>query len=396
MRLVIDPKGGFSGDMFISGLISIGIDFSKMKEILLYAGGLLGKVEIEDEKARDGSQRIRIKLDSIKDYLKGQEARLLVNDVFDKFSIKGKYREFGNNILDVLLNAERKAHSENVFHSDNYTLHPIGKVLSNKVYKEKKSYAIEIFGKYALGLKEITRFTHIFVITYLDQSFGYSLNVTPPWEKTGIKVGVFASRSPNRPNPIGLNKVELYGVEDNVLYTQPFDIFNNTPVIDIKPVIKDVDNESEANKGWIESDEHLEFHKKGIPHRHDNEDSYLHEAQDIIIDISGAVFGMQELNLETDSILLNEVSVGGGVVRFSHGVLDVPAPATKIILEKYNIPYKRGPIDKELCTPTGSSILAAMNVKLTRDLNIEKHRAKGSSRGGRDYDIPPLIMYIVD
>lgn len=396
MKLIINPKGGFSGDMFISGLISLGVDFEKMKDVLEYAGNLLGKAEIRGEKTDDDSQRVKIFLKSDRDYLKGEEAKKLIEKVFEKFNIEEKYRDFGRRILKNLLEAEKKAHSENVFHSDHYTLHPIGKVSSNKKYKDKDAYVIEVFNKYALGLKEIMRFSHIFVLTYLDQSFGYSLNVTPPWEKKGIKVGVFASRSPNRPNPIGLNKVELYGVEDNLLYTQPFDIFDNTPVIDIKPVVKDIDNYEDANKGWIESDEHLEFHKKGIPHRHDNEDSYLHEAQDIILDISGAVFGMQELGLDFDAILIHELSVGGGVVKFSHGILDVPAPATKNIIDKFNIPYKKGPIEKELCTPTGASILAALNLKIDKNYEINNIKSIGVSRGGMDYPIPPLKLYIAD
>ena len=49
-----------------------------------------------------------------------------------------------------------------------------------------------------------------------------------------------------------------------------------------------------------------------------------------------------------------------GKVNFSHGVLDVPAPATRIILEKFNVEWKKGPVDTELCTPTGASILAAL------------------------------------
>jgi len=396
MKLIINPKGGFSGDMFISGLISLGADYDKLKEILIYSGNLIGDIDIDKIITKDGSTRIILDLKPSKDYIKGQEASTLLEEIYVHFNIEEKYRNFGRTILNTLMEAEKKAHSENVFHSDHYHLHPIGKIHSNVKFEDKNCYAIEIFDKFSLGLKEIENFSHLFVITYLDQSIGYSLNVTPPWEDKDIKVGVFSSRSPNRPNPIGLNMVELYKKEKNILYTQPFDIYDKTPVIDIKPVIKSIDKNEEANEGWITSDKHLDFHKKGIPHKHDNEDSYLHEAQDIIIDISGAVMGMQLLNIDTNAILTESLSVGNGEIVFSHGKLSVPAPATKNILNKYKIPFTMGPVDKELCTPTGASILAALNHKSEHDfLKNNKTKTQGASRGTKDYQIPPLKMYLV-
>jgi uncharacterized protein (DUF111 family) len=188
----------------------------------------------------------------------------------------------------------------------------------------------------------------------------------------------------------------LYKKEKNILYTQSFDIYDKTPVIDIKPVIKSIDNNKDANEGWITSDKHLDFHKKGIPHKHDNEDSYLHEAQDIIIDISGAVMGMQLLNIDTNAILTESLSVGNGEITFSHGKLSVPTPATTNILNKYKIPFTMGPIDNELCTPTGASILAALNHRLERNfLKNNKTKNQGTSRGTKDYQIPPLKMYLI-
>jgi len=91
---------------------------------------------------------------------------------------------------------------------------------------------------------------------------------------------------------------------------------------------------------------------------HKNKHIHFHEigCADLVFDIVGTVKALELLG-ETD-ITSTPVSVGGGKVTFSHGTLDVPLPATKEILEKYRIPYEKGPVDRELATPTGVAILA--------------------------------------
>ncbi len=128
-----------------------------------------------------------------------------------------------------------------------------------------------------------------------------------------------------------------------------------------------------------------------MKHNHNNK-TYLHEAQDIIIDIIGAVVGLQDLKINTNVKLISPVSVGDGNITFSHGTLPVPSPATEIVLNEFNIPWKKGPINTELCTPTGASIIAALNAEMIEkdieNLNI------GTSRGGKILNIPPLKFYI--
>ncbi len=132
-------------------------------------------------------------------------------------------------------------------------------------------------------------------------------------------------------------------------------------------------------------------------HNHDHNDTaiYLHEAQDIIIDITGAVCGLQNLNISPYACLLSPVSVGGGTVTFSHGELEVPAPATSIILKEHHIPWIHGPIQQELCTPTGASIIAALDSWLT-DKSIKDFEVvrQGQSRGSKILAIPPLKIYL--
>jgi len=115
-----------------------------------------------------------------------------------------------------------------------------------------------------------------------------------------------------------------------------------------------------------------------------------------VIDIMGAVAGMQLLDIGPEADLSAPVSVGGGHVHFSHGTLPVPAPATSIILEQYGIQWKKGPIDKELFTPTGAAILAALGAKVNAAAAIDTLDVKaiGTSRGAKILDIPPLKLML--
>ncbi|WP_026474524.1 nickel insertion protein [Alkaliflexus imshenetskii] len=119
-------------------------------------------------------------------------------------------------------------------------------------------------------------------------------------------------------------------------------------------------------------------------------EAWLHEAQDILIDIMGAVMGLQELQSSTNAILLAPVAYGGGSVSFSHGTMKVPAPATKVMIENNHIPVTAGPIEIELFTPTGAAALSALNAKTVGTPPNEGPKRKGKSRGTKDLPIPPL------
>lgn len=148
---------------------------------------------------------------------------------------------------------------------------------------------------------------------------------------------------------------------------------------------------------------HPHAHHHGNHHEHHQghlvspgEETFLHEAQDIVIDIMGAVMGMQLLDIEPKAELLAPVSVGGGHVHFSHGTLSVPAPATSIILAQYGLPWKKGPIEKELFTPTGAAILAALGAQVNETVAVKNLDVKfiGTSRGAKILDIPPLKLLL--
>ena len=110
---------------------------------------------------------------------------------------------------------------------------------------------IEISKKYEDGLKDIEGFTHLHVFYWLHKSKGFSLLVTTtPWDTTSH--GLFTTRSPHRPNPIGHAVVELVEQKDNILSVRGLDAIEGTPVMDIKPYIKKLDVKTDAISGWIE------------------------------------------------------------------------------------------------------------------------------------------------
>jgi len=96
------------------------------------------------------------------------------------------------------------------------------------------------------------------------------MKVEPIWAGE-IEVGLFASRSPVRPNPIGLSVVKPLSIEGNTIFTTGLDVFDGTPLLDIKPYIKDLDSKPDANYGWVEKTgdlRHLALHILGIPHEY--------------------------------------------------------------------------------------------------------------------------------
>jgi tRNA-Thr(GGU) m(6)t(6)A37 methyltransferase TsaA len=132
-------------------------------------------------------------------------------------------------------------------------------------------FRIEVFPSYRDGLLQLERFHYIYVIYQLHKSVQITaMKVEPPWT-TNTTVGVFASRSPKRPNGVGLSIVRLKRIEENVLYTAGLDVFDGTPLLDIKPYIQELDVKPKANYGWLDDigdREHLTLHIKGIPHNY--------------------------------------------------------------------------------------------------------------------------------
>jgi tRNA-Thr(GGU) m(6)t(6)A37 methyltransferase TsaA len=164
--------------------------------------------------------------------------------------------------------------------SHTISIRPIGLIRSpykdwapyQPVEREKGigKFQVHVNEEFATGLKDLEHFAYVILIYYLDKTEGhFELTVQPPW--TEKKVGLFASRSPFRPNPIGISIVRLHRIEGNVLYTWPIDVFDETPLLDIKPYMATLDSKKDADDGWIEGlegKEHLLKHVRGLSHDH--------------------------------------------------------------------------------------------------------------------------------
>ncbi|NIM11900.1 MAG: DUF111 family protein [Candidatus Aminicenantes bacterium] len=271
MRLLINPEGGMAGDMFAAALVSAGADFNLIQRAMQAAGEKLGSVEISLNQTTDGSSQLAIRLESNRHHLGASEAKVILLELFAGFGIHKKYRNFGMDILEILVKAEQRAH-------------------------------------------------------------------------------------------------RLFNI-----------------------VI-------EGDKGHHSHHNHDHGHAHDFNHHrhHSYQESFLHEAQDIVIDIMGAVIGMQQLDIEPQAELLCPISVGGGHVFCSHGKLSIPAPATSVILEEYQMEWKKGPVEMELFTPTGAAIMAALGTRLNAsvDLGVLDIAAAGRARGSKILDIPPFELYL--
>jgi tRNA-Thr(GGU) m(6)t(6)A37 methyltransferase TsaA len=109
---------------------------------------------------------------------------------------------------------------------------------------------VEVFEKYHPGLKDLEGFSHIILIYHLHRSKGFRLHVVPFLDSQPR--GLFATRAPKRPNPIGLSIVQLDGIENNILHIQNVDILDNTPLLDIKPYVPEFDAPTRVRTGWLE------------------------------------------------------------------------------------------------------------------------------------------------
>jgi tRNA-Thr(GGU) m(6)t(6)A37 methyltransferase TsaA len=139
-----------------------------------------------------------------------------------------------------------------------FTSRPIGFVSSP--YKERAEVPrglgakhnadgiLKILPEFELGLLDIEGFSHLIVIWEFDRSQGFELTGTPPSDTRPH--GVFATRSPFRPNPIALTIVELLRRDGPNLHVRGVDMLNGTPILDIKPYLSSIPAEK-LRRGWL-------------------------------------------------------------------------------------------------------------------------------------------------
>ncbi|MGQ4915463.1 MAG: tRNA (N6-threonylcarbamoyladenosine(37)-N6)-methyltransferase TrmO [Candidatus Asgardarchaeia archaeon] len=109
---------------------------------------------------------------------------------------------------------------------------------------------VEIFPEYVEGLDDLEGFSHIILIYHFHLAKKASLKVKPYMDNK--LHGVFATRSPSRPNPIGISTVRLVKIARNILYIKDVDILDGTPLLDIKPYVPEFDIRVVDRIGWLE------------------------------------------------------------------------------------------------------------------------------------------------
>ena len=109
----------------------------------------------------------------------------------------------------------------------------------------------EIYEAYAAGLADLDGFSHIVLLYHFHRSSGYDLEVVPFMDDQ--KRGVFATRAPRRPNPIGLSVVELERIEGRILHIRNPDVVDGTPLLDIKPYVPAFGAPTGVRTGWLEA-----------------------------------------------------------------------------------------------------------------------------------------------
>jgi len=110
---------------------------------------------------------------------------------------------------------------------------------------------IEIFGKYIEGLEDLGGFSHILLLYHFHLSKRFNLRVKPFLDDAFH--GLFATRAPSRPNPIGISVVRLVKIDSEKLYVKDIDVVDGTPLLDIKPYVPEFDVRKVDRTGWLEN-----------------------------------------------------------------------------------------------------------------------------------------------
>ena len=134
------------------------------------------------------------------------------------------------------------------------------------VFAENRGY-IKLYPGcgYEEAAADLTGFSRIWVIFLFHLNERWNVKVRPPISPDGRRIGVLATRSPHRPNRIGMSCVELEEIRGNRIYINNFDMLDATPVLDIKPYIPAADSFPDARTGWLEEADASRFHVEFSP-----------------------------------------------------------------------------------------------------------------------------------
>ena len=129
------------------------------------------------------------------------------------------------------------------------------------VYAKGCKGYVELYPEFVDGLRDLSGFSHIYLIYHFHKSREVKLIVKPFLQD--VDRGIFSTRAPFRPNPIGLSVVELLGIEGNILHLDGVDILDGTPLLDIKPYTAKFDLRNVTKNGWQDEVDHETAEKRG-------------------------------------------------------------------------------------------------------------------------------------
>lgn len=120
---------------------------------------------------------------------------------------------------------------------------------------------VEVYPEFTEGLGDLERFTHIYLLYHLDRARPPQLRIQPYLQDTFR--GLFATRAPHRPNPIGLSIVRLVRREGPVVHVDGVDMLDGSPLLDIKPYAGRFDRIEEAGSGWLDEVDDATAERRG-------------------------------------------------------------------------------------------------------------------------------------
>jgi tRNA-Thr(GGU) m(6)t(6)A37 methyltransferase TsaA len=110
---------------------------------------------------------------------------------------------------------------------------------------------VEIYTEFVDGLKDLGGFSHIYLLYHFHKMRQSKLLVTPFLDTASH--GIFATRAPSRPNPIGLSLVRIVSIDNNLIHVDHVDVLDGTPLLDIKPYVPEFENAHDVRIGWLEN-----------------------------------------------------------------------------------------------------------------------------------------------
>ncbi len=369
--LWIDPSGGISCEKFAAALIGLGVPEQGMMRAMDAAADKLGLLDAHShvEFLPDGSLAHRLHITFLEQMkpLSMDDAADILNDILSLAGVEGEYAAVVKRALSILSTSEAQNVNPISFPQVE-TVHLLVIGQAHTPYEHKAPYQpapenvgdgvffIQVTPQFLPGLAGLETFSHILVFAYLDRSQTAKLSVRPPWTEGQDEYGVFATRSPNRPSPIGLSRARLQRIEGDRIYTGPLDLFNRTPIVDIKPFIRSLDAvdrpAEEGNDGWLQGSDHLELHRLGIPHEHPQSSEEMQKIERLLVCLIGIGWGLQQLGVDLGLIrCASPVPTGraGGLSR-----------DPQVIMEQYHIPYEQRLEAGTYLTADGAAILAAI------------------------------------